>query len=159
MQHGRHRTDDGLVTAAVGPTTVPDLAAALDPAAPWVLVSAVGPLLGPGWTRAAVPTAAADALRPPGPHGPPAGVRAAGRDRGVPRPGCLLAGHGVRAHQLTRRPDDRVDLSGAVPRARYLAFGLVVGVDLPHAHGTAQLVTTDDEAMGAALRRLSGSRR
>lgn len=153
--------DNGLFTALVGPTTLPELAVALDPEAPFVLMADHTPVAG-GWHEVLVPFTARQGLQP---------IRATVRRltfdvlldtaaflRLVPdlaQPD--LAQRGVRVRQLRKRP--RADVHFEDPRpgpraAKYRAYGLTVGFELPHAHEVAMLTCLGEAEFEAALARI-----
>jgi hypothetical protein len=151
MSWGRQTRDDGLVTAMVGPTTVSRLASVFDPSAPWILLTDFRPGLK-GWQQVRVPLLSRQLMDPV-----PATVRMLGFEVLLSTEQFLalapeLDDGGLLARQFTKRPDDRVQFPHArVPANRYRAFGLVVGIDLPHAHEVAQVVATSDERLDRAL--------
>ena len=149
--------DNGLFTALVGPTTLPELAVALDPKAPFVLLSDHTPVAG-GWHEVLVPFTARQGLQP---------VRATVRRltfdvlldtaaflRLVPD----LAEFGATVRQFRKRPRADVDFDDARagPRAaKYRAHGLTVSFELPHAHETALLVCIGKAELQATLTRIT----
>lgn len=153
--------DNGLYTALVGPTTLPELAVALDSEAPFVLMSDHTAVAG-GWHEVLVPFTARQGLQP---------IRATVRrltfdvlldtaaflglvsDLAQPD----VAQLGVRVRQFRKRP--RADVHFDDPRpgpraAKYRAYGLTVGFELPHAHEVAMLTCVGEAELQATLARI-----
>ncbi len=153
----RNTLENGLFTALVGPTTVPELAVALDPEAPFVLMSDHTPIAG-GWQDVLVPFTARQGLQP---------VRATVRrlrfDVLLETAAFLglvpdLAGFGATIRQFRKRPRADVDFYDARPgprAAKYRAFDLTVSIELPHAHEAALLACVGEAELQAALTRIA----
>jgi hypothetical protein len=159
MYWRRRRYHDGLVSATVGPTTVPKLTAVFDPDAPWVLVSDFGPL-GEGWQTARVPSLPAQALDPV-----TATIRGLRFDLLLHTSEFLTLApgwgeYGLQARQLTKRPDGAISFGTArnpPPAGLLRAVGLVVAVDLKEADGMAQILATSIDALQGAMIRLDAA--
>jgi hypothetical protein len=158
--------DNGLFTAMVGPTTLPELAVALDPHAPFVLLSDHTPVAG-GWHEVLVPFTARQGLQP---------VRATVRRlsfdalldtaaflRLVPeltQPDLAQLGATVRQFRKRPRADVHFDDPRPGPRAaKYRAFGLTIGIELPHAHEVAMLTCVEEAEFQATLTRIARANR
>jgi hypothetical protein len=157
----------------VGPATLPELAAAIDPQGPHVLLSAHAPTAGSTWTEWLLPLTADVAVEP-------RRLRVANLSYDVLfntqdflqavdqldlqavdqldlQAVDQLDQFGVHVLQFTRLP--RADVSFEDPRpavraTRYRAFGLRIGIDLPHRNEVANVVTLDDPSLDDALIRL-----
>ena len=150
-------TEEGLATALVGPATLTELASALEPSAGHVLLSGHRPLAGAGWIEARVPLTSDQALRP--------NLLRVSRlqfDALLTTDEFLgvverLDGVGGLVRQFAKLPSDDVNLDdprATVRMARYRAFGLRVGFDLPHARESALIFAIDEETLSMALSRL-----
>jgi hypothetical protein len=149
--------DNGLFTAMVGPTTLPELAVALDPEAPFVLLSDHTPVAG-GWHEVLVPFTARQGLQPVR-----ATVRRLSFDVLLDTAAFLrlvpdLAQFGATVWQFCKRPraDTHFDDPRPGPRAaKYRAHGLTVSIELPHAHEVAMLTCVGEAELQAALTRIA----
>jgi hypothetical protein len=153
----RSVTEEGLVTALVGPATLPKLAAAWEPSRGHVTLTGHSPLTATGWTEAMVPLTPEQLLQPR--------VLRVARlqfDALLDTDEFLdtveqLGRLGGLVHQFGKPPryDLRFDDSRPTARlARYRAFDLRVGFDLPHAQESALIFAVTDEALNEAFNRL-----
>lgn len=153
----RGQTAAGLASATVGPATLPELALALDPDVPHVMLSDHGPFSGTAWTEALVPLTDEQALRP---------MRLRVTHL---RYDLLLDVHeflrvvdqvgerGAVVRQFARLPRPDLDYDDSRPdvrAARYRAFGLHLAIYLPHPHEVANLVALSDAILDASLERV-----
>ncbi|PZF79480.1 hypothetical protein [Jiangella anatolica] len=155
---GPHVSEAGLHTVGTEPATVPELAAALDPDAPWVLLPRFTPIDGRTWQDAVVPWW-------PGRAEPiPATVRRMSIDLLLPTAEFLrlapdLADAGIELLQFRQRPRpdiDYVEVTNAHARAARLRMSeLTIGIDLPHAGEVAQLAATSAADLDAAIERFA----
>src|SRR5690348_1723121 len=144
----RNVTEEGLATALVGPATLTELASALEPSAGHVLLSGHSPLTGTGWIEARVPLTSDEALQPN-----PLRVSRLRFDALFTTDGFLgvverLDDVGGLVRQFAKLPGDDLNLDdprAAVRMARYRAFGLRIGFDLPHARESALIFALDEE--------------
>lgn len=158
---GPQVNEAGLHTVGTEPTTVPELAAVLDPDAPWVLLPSFTPIGGLKWQDAVVPWWSG---RPAEPM--PATIRRMSVDLLLPTTEFLrlapdLADVGIEILQFRQRPRadvEYVDVSNPHARvARFRLSELTVSVDLPHAGEVAQLAATSAADLDAAIERLACS--
>jgi hypothetical protein len=141
----------------VGPTTLPELSAALDPTVGHVLLTGHAPLAGVGWVESRVPLSGDPATQPFPLH-----VTRLTYDAlfGICRfldAVQHLSRFGALVHQLAKCPPPTVsfdDPRGAVRAARYRAFDLVIGFDLPHQGEVANLIALSTDQLDHALARL-----
>jgi hypothetical protein len=146
-----------LSSALVSPLTMPDVVAALDPAAAYILLPGFTPIQGTAWVDVAVPLTAERARRPE-----QAAVSRVSMDLLLPTERFVeiageLAEYGVLLLQFRSEPRAQVDYNDARPKARYercKAAGLTVRIDLPHARETALISAIDATGLSAAFGRL-----
>ncbi|RZS41197.1 hypothetical protein EV193_103517 [Herbihabitans rhizosphaerae] len=150
------KTTGGLCTALVGAATVPDLAAALDPAERYVLLPEFTPLQG-DWQDALIPMSPGRGTSPV-----KVTVKRVAADVLLETSAFLelapeLFALGCTALQFRDPPRAFTNYDDERPHARaarYRSAGLTVRFDLPHARESALLTTTDEESLRAALTRL-----
>jgi hypothetical protein len=153
----RSLTEEGLATALVGPATLSELAAALEPSGGHVMLSGHSPLGGAGWIEAMVPLTPDQALQPD--------VLRVSRlqfDALLATGQFLDAAERLRhvgglVRQFAKPPRHDVsfdDRRAAVRMSRYRAFDLRVGFDLPHARESALIFSVEEATLSTALSRL-----
>ena len=140
----------------VGPATLPELATALDPQGSHVLLSAHALMAGCDWAELALPLNS-DAS-PRHMHVARLSFDALFDTRDFLHVVDQLDRHGADVRQFDTRPRADVrfdDTRAAVRVARYRAFGLRVGIHLPHRNEVANIVTLDEASLDEALGRLT----
>lgn len=152
------KTDAGLHTALVGPATVPELTAALDPSAAHVLLPGFTPIHGLDWQDVLIPMSSDRALTPTR-----ATVRRMTTDVLLGTAEFIelaseLSDIGITVMQFHQLPRADVDYEDSQPHARvarYRLSGLTVSIDLPHAGEAALIAAIDPQDLTAAIARLT----
>jgi hypothetical protein len=153
----RKDSEGGLSTALVGPMSMVEVVAALDPAAEYVLLPDFTPVQGAGWADVMVPLTPDRALRPDR-----AKVSRVSMNLLLPTAEFTeiageLAEYGVLLLQFRTEPRPEVDYNDVRPKVRferYKAAGLTVRIELPHARESALMSATNAQDLSAALGRL-----
>ena len=153
---GRQTHEDGLVSVMIDSVTVPGLAAVFDPEAPWIVLSGMGPGVGPDWALMKIPLLGTQLMNPV-----PATVRMVNYELLISPQEFLdlapsLCERGLWARQFTKRPENvwfGTD-DTPPPADRLRAFGFTVGVHLLHPRESAQIKAASDDGLEAALSRL-----
>lgn len=139
---------------------MPVLARALEPGAGHVLLSGYGPFTGTDWIESVVPLTDDAALEPIRLRVTHLSYDALFDTMEFVRVVDRMGQHGARVLQFTVAPRADVDFEAArasVRVHRYRAFGLRVGIDLPHRGEVANLFALSEQVLDSALERLAST--